>query len=122
MSTHVIGIAATGPMGMALSFPNEPAAPNGYDRPASYTNYGQSAVDFAAPGGDFALPGNAPCTLPLIPAGTITAPCWVFDMVISTVRGAGPSISSYAWAAGTSMAAPAAAGVAASSSRRTVVT
>jgi len=39
--------------------------------------------------------------------------CWVFDMVLSSVRGSGASIATYAWAAGTSMAAPAVAGVAA---------
>jgi subtilisin family serine protease len=97
-SANVITIAATGPLGWALN-PNT----NLY-RPASYTNFGRSAVDFAGPGGDFALPGNDNCTV----AGFLR-PCWVFDMVLSTSN----SASGYSWAAGTSMASPAAAGVAA---------
>jgi subtilisin family serine protease len=100
-SANVITIAATGPEGWALD-----STTNLY-RPASYTNFGRSAVDFAAPGGDFALPGNAPCTI----IG-ITRPCWVFDMVLSTANSSGGG-NSWAWAAGTSMASPAAAGVAA---------
>lgn len=96
-STNVLAIAAAGPMGWAIN-PNT----NLY-RPASYTNYGRSAVAFGGPGGDFALPGEDPCVV----IG-IVRPCWVFDMVLSTASATG-----YGWAAGTSMAAPAAAGVAA---------
>jgi subtilisin family serine protease len=48
------------------------------------------------------LPGNDACTV----IG-ITRPCWVFDGVLSA------SSESWFWAAGTSMAAPHAAGVAA---------
>jgi subtilisin family serine protease len=105
-SVGVIAVAATGPMGWALGATD-------LDRPASYTNYGQSAITFAGPGGDFALPGNAVCSRPRLPSGTVTSFCWVFDMVIGPSRGSGASISSYAWAAGTSMASPAVAGVAA---------
>ena len=47
-------------------------------------------------------PGEEPCTV----AG-LTRPCWVFDLVFSTGTGG------WFWAAGTSMAAPHAAGVAA---------
>jgi subtilisin family serine protease len=83
------------------------------DRPASYTNYGQSAIDLAGPGGDFMLPGNALCTKPRLPSGTVTTACWVFDMVMAPCRGAPTSISTYCWAAGTSMSSPAVAGVAA---------
>ena len=103
---HVIRVSATGPLGYAQGATD-------YDRPASYTNFGASAVTFAAPGGDFALPGTANCSVPRVPSGTVAAPCWVFDMVISTSRGSGASTTSYSWAAGTSMASPAAAGVAA---------
>ncbi len=109
-STNVITISATGPLGFAVGYPN--GATN-FSRPASYTNFGQSAIDFGAPGGDFALPGNALCSIPRIPSGSVVTNCWVFDMVISPCRGSSASISSYCFAAGTSMAAPAVAGVAA---------
>ncbi|HEX6940931.1 MAG TPA: S8 family serine peptidase [Longimicrobiales bacterium] len=102
---HVIAVAATGPLGWALGS-------TGFDRPASYTNFGRSLVDIAGPGGDFALPGDDLCAVPTL-LGPIVQPCWVFDMVLSTTRGGSASTSSYSWAAGTSMAAPAVAGVAA---------
>src|SRR5438309_1085558 len=82
MSPHVLAVSATGPVGFALGATN-------YDRPASYTNYGQSAVDFAAGGGDFALPGNALCSVPRNPSGSVTTACWVFDLVIAPCRGPG---------------------------------
>lgn len=106
MSPHVIAVSATGPVGWALGATN-------VDRPASYTNYGQSAVTFAGPGGDAVLPGNAVCSKPANPAGSVVAPCWVFDLVLAPQRGSGASTGSYAWAAGTSMATPAVSGVAA---------
>ena len=106
MAPHVIAVSATGPLGFATGATN-------YDRPASYTNFGQSAVDFAAGGGDFALPGNAVCALPRNPSGLIVQFCWVFDMVMAPCRGSGASNGTYCWAAGTSMASPAVAGVAA---------
>ena len=65
---------------------------NNLDIPASYTNFGSSRIDFAAPGGDFDSPNaNA-----------------FYDMVLSTD---GPA--DYSFAAGTSMAAPHTSGVAA---------
>ena len=106
-SVGALAISALGPEGWALN------QSTSLDRPASYTNFGQSAIAFGAPGGDFAYPGNQNCTMPRLPSGTVTTPCWVFDMVISTSRGGTTSTSSYSWAAGTSMAAPATAGVAA---------
>ncbi len=106
MAPHVIAVSATGPLGFALGATN-------FDRPASYTNFGQSAVTFAAGGGDFLLPGEDFCALPRNPMGLIVTRCWVFDMVMAPCRGPGTSISSYCWAAGTSMASPAVAGVAA---------
>jgi len=84
-SVGVVAIAATGPVNVAGGGTN-------FDRPASYTNFGQSAVHFAAPGGDFTL----------FPDGA-----WFEDMVLST------NVGGWAFAAGTSMAAPAASGVAA---------
>ena len=108
MSPHVIAVSALGPVGFALGATN-------FDRLASYSNYGQSAVDFAAGGGDFALPGNAFCSIPRNPpsAPPIVTNCWVFDMVLAPCRSTGTLVDRYCFAAGTSMASPAVAGVAA---------
>jgi subtilisin family serine protease len=89
-----LGISATGPLGWAVYPSADPR------RPASYSNFGRTLVDFAAPGGDFAYPGNENCTV-----GTLTRPCWVFDMVQSPAEASSDGVFSY-WAAGTSMAAP----------------
>jgi subtilisin family serine protease len=78
-SGNGIAISATGPVGWALGNTN-------FRRSAHYTNYGNSLVHVAAPGGD-----------------------WVFDMVFSVYG----DIAYYGWAAGTSMATPVVAGVAA---------
>jgi subtilisin family serine protease len=99
-----IAVSATGPVGYAYGATN-------FDRPASYTNYGNSVVNVAAPGGDAAYPTNELCTL-AVAGGTVTVNCWVFDMVLSTSRGTSVN-GGYSWAAGTSMAAPTAAAVAA---------
>lgn len=97
MSPHVIAISATAPIGWAVD-PFETFL----DNLASYSNHGTSVIDFAAPGGDFIYPGEEDCEI----AGLVR-PCWVFDLVFSTGNG------SWYWSAGTSMAAPHAAGVAA---------
>jgi len=99
---NVVTISATGPEGWVLN-PNMSDA--NLSLPAFYTNYGQSRIDLAAPGGnvDFDLyESKQMCTV----AG-VTNQCWVFDLVLSTISG------SWGWAAGTSMAAPHASGVAA---------
>ena len=110
-STSVNAVAATGPTGFGFTPPM-----TNFDRPASYTNFGQSAIDFAGGGGDGSLAGtpagDALCTKPRLPVGTITVPCWVFDMVMSPTVVIGTS-HFYTWAAGTSMASPVVAGVAA---------
>ena len=108
MAPHVIAVAATGPVGYALGATN-------FDRPASYTNYGQSAVSFAAGGGDFVLPGNAFCGIPRNPPGTgfLVSFCWAFDLVLAPCRGPVATNDRDCLAAGTSMAAPAVSGVAA---------
>ena len=93
----VIAVSATAPIGWATS----PATIN-LDTPASYTNYGVSLIDVAAPGGDLGYTGTNTCTI----AG-LTRQCRVFDLVLSTTTGG------WAWAGGTSMAAPHAAGLAA---------
>lgn len=106
---HVVGVSALGPVGFAVGYPD--GATN-FDRLASYSNFGVRLVDLSGPGGDFVLPGDDRCTIPRIPSGSITSFCWVFDMVISP-GSLGPANGSYFFAAGTSMSAPAVAGVAA---------
>jgi subtilisin family serine protease len=110
-AAHVVGVSALGPVGFALGATN-------FDRLASYSNFGLRIVDLAGPGGDAVLPGTATCSLPRVPTGNITSFCWVFDMVISpaSIRAtptSPPANGGYSWAAGTSMSAPAVAGVAA---------
>ena len=94
---NVISISATAPVGWAT----DPENIN-LDNLASYSNYGRSAIDFAAPGGDSIYPGNENCTI----AGLLR-PCWVFDLVFSTGN------AGWYWSQGTSMASPHAAGIAA---------
>lgn len=101
-----IAVSSTGPVGFAYGETN-------FRRIASYTNYGHSVIHVAAPGGDFVYPTNEGCSLPRANGTPVTIPCWAFDMVLSTSRGSGASTTSYSWAAGTSMAAPAASAVAA---------
>ena len=103
-STDVLAVSATAPINFGLGATN-------FANPASYTNFGQSAIDFAAPGGD-AQGSSANCTFALIPSGSITRPCFVFDFVISPGSLA-PVNNVYFFAAGTSMAAPHVAAVAA---------
>jgi len=87
---HVIAVSATAPNLLVHDIPigTEPD----YDIPASYTNYGKSLIDLAAPGGDINFYPN---------------PNYLYNMVLST------SSRGFAFAAGTSMAAPHVAGVAA---------
>lgn len=101
-AVNVVTVAATAPVGWAL----DPANAD-LDVPTTYTNYGTSAIDLAAPGGDGAYPGNEICTV-----GIVTNPCWVFDYVFSSGPCYGGSCGFY-WAGGTSMAAPHVSGVAA---------
>jgi subtilisin family serine protease len=76
-----MAVSATGPVGL-----------ENFDNPASYTNYGTSVIDVAAPGGDHQLWPESN---------------WWFDMVFSTAPGG------WMWAAGTSASAPHVSGVAA---------
>lgn len=99
-----LAVSATGPLAWAYGATN-------YTRPASYSNYGEGLIFVAGPGGDSAYPGNENCTLPVV-GGTVTVPCWVFDLYLSTSRGTSVN-GGYSWAAGTSMATPAASAVAA---------
>lgn len=102
-STHVLTISATGPEGWARDQSTD------LDTPAFYTNYGQSVIDFAAPGGDvdFSLREGDRATWPDCTVSGVENYCYIFDLMLSTVNG------SYGWAAGTSMAAPHASGIAA---------
>lgn len=92
----VVSISSTAPVGWALD------SSVFLDNLASYSNFGRSGIDFAAPGGDFVLPSNDLCVV-----GGILQLCLAFDGVFSTFPGA------WGWSAGTSMASPNAAGVAA---------
>ena len=118
-SAGVVAVSALGPVGFALNPPISTS--DDFDRLASYSNFGNSIVDLSGPGGDFALlspsPDNPNCTLAINPAAapststTVTQPCWVFDMVVSSCRGT--TTRNVCWVAGTSMSAPAVSGVAA---------
>jgi hypothetical protein len=106
-AANVVAVSATGPVGWATGNPFD------LDRPASYTDYGQSAITFAAPGGDdvYAPVGDV-CSKPRYPSGSVVNYCWAFDMVMSPGSPGGPPYYYY-WADGTSMAAPAVSAVAA---------
>lgn len=100
-AAHAMAISATAPIGWAV---------NPYTNldvfASTYSNYGQSAIDFAAPGGNYAYyfvdGGLTTCTV-----GGLERPCYVFDYVFSTGN------NSWYWSVGTSMAAPHVTGVAA---------
>jgi subtilisin family serine protease len=107
---HVIAVSATGPFGWADDPTTDP------DLPAHYTDYGQSIIDLAAPGGDSDY--FAPPLLRTIDG--ITLPAFVFDMVLSTSsrfaavpEGPYEPPGTWTWTSGTSMAAPQVAAVAA---------
>ncbi len=89
--SKVITVSATAPNYWINDYINGTPDVN-FDIPASYTNIGKSLIDIAAPGGDFDF---------------YDAPYWHYDMVISTIS------DGWGWAAGTSMASPHVAGVAA---------
>ncbi|HEY5782875.1 MAG TPA: S8 family serine peptidase [Lysobacter sp.] len=99
----VLAISATAPIGWATA-----PTTTSYDNLASYSNYGQSVIAFAAPGGDTSYPGNENCLV-----GGLVRPCWVFDMVFAPGGYTSPTVVNYYWAGGTSMAAPHVSGVAA---------
>jgi subtilisin family serine protease len=99
-SGNVLAVSATGPYGFGHGATN-------FTRFSSYSNYGNSLVGVAGPGGDIAWPTDENCSIARANGVPLTRQCKLFDMVLSTSRAA------YSWAAGTSSAAPAVAAVAA---------
>jgi subtilisin family serine protease len=92
-SGNGMAVAATGPIDF-YNFGDSAL----FDRPASYTNYGRSVINVAAPGGDFTLYPD---------------PIYAYDMVLSPAGRSSEGAWQYFFAAGTSMAAPHVSGVAA---------
>ena len=107
MAAHVLSVSATAPIGWATGLPPAGTWDGSFDHLASYSNFGKSGVEFAAPGGDDSYPGNENCLL-----GGLVRPCFVFDFVLAPGTG-GPGVNGNFFAAGTSMAAPHVTGVAA---------
>jgi subtilisin family serine protease len=104
-SGNGMAVSATGPIGFGLFGFNPPAV---FDRLASYSNFGQSVVNVAAPGGDSVFtPTSSVCHV-----GPITTRCFVFDFVLSPGGKVGTS-NRYFFATGTSMATPHVSGLAA---------
>jgi subtilisin family serine protease len=104
-SGNGMAVSATGPIGFGAFGFNPPAV---FDRLASYSNFGQSVISVAAPGGDNVYtPTSQVCHV-----GPITSNCFVFDFVLSPGSMLGTS-NRYFFADGTSMAAPHVSGLAA---------
>jgi subtilisin family serine protease len=102
-SGNGMAVSATGPIGFGVFGFNAV-----FDRLASYSNFGQSVIDVAAPGGDNVFtPTSQTCHV-----GVITTNCFLFDFVLSPGGKSGTS-NLYFFADGTSMAAPHVSGVAA---------
>jgi lantibiotic leader peptide-processing serine protease len=97
LNSMIVSIPAQSGNGMAVSATG-PYRQTNFDNPASYTNYGQSVVNVAAPGGDYI--GGTILDYVLAPGGYSVSD----DGVVSY---------DYYFAAGTSMAAPHVSGVAA---------
>jgi subtilisin family serine protease len=93
----VVGVSATGPVGFFFGATN-------FRRPATYSSYGHSVIDVAAPGGNF--------------TASVGIPAAFFDLIrtTNTTHADPPSpgvIQPWFWQLGTSFAAPNVSGVAA---------
>ncbi len=99
----VLTVAATTPVGWAAGPPDADL-----DTPTRYSNYGDSFVDLAAPGGDVSYASDEMCEM-----GPVVHDCFVFDLVLSTGSDLEPGYASYFWTGGTGVAAAYASGVAA---------
>jgi lantibiotic leader peptide-processing serine protease len=97
---QVIQVSATGPSGWKLNLDTN------LDLSAPYTDYGQSAIDLAAPGGLSPQPHPTRSYWPLDPS--INPPDWAFDLVLVADHSGG-----WSWVSGTSFSAPHVADVAA---------
>jgi subtilisin family serine protease len=98
----VLSIASNGPLGWGI---NQDTT---LYRPSIFTNYGKAFISYGAPGGNYTLPPNTT----VVNVGGIINYEYVFDLVFNV--GAWDEATGdyyYTWAAGTSMAAPAATGV-----------
>jgi subtilisin family serine protease len=102
-SGNGMAVSATGPIGFGVF-----GFSAVFDRLASYSNFGQSVINVAAPGGDAVFPDSNTCHV-----GPASAPCFVFDFVLSPAARTATNGSIYFFAIGTSMATPHVSGVAA---------
>lgn len=100
----VLAISSTGPLGWGIN------QDTSLYIPSIFTNYGKNFIHYAAPGGNYTLPPNTT----VVNVGGIINYEYVFDFVFNIGYWDEASATYYyGWSAGTSMASPHAAAVAA---------